>query len=436
MHRPSPQSRRFAVFVALFAVVAAIGAVIWVLVLVWNEESPIEPPPTGSPVVSPVATPIPTLAATPIPTRSVVPTVAPGSLPDLLRYAPDRLADNSLPLSDIARYANVSAWMTSQDIATPGAELPEVGDPWERELDALAMPEVMHARANDAVWRDTYGFSLVDIDQMLAVGQAPDFVIIMRGDFDGNALHDAWVQSGYQAVRTQGYTIWSLFPGDAVDLSAPASRPALGNMNNIVLLDDGTLIATSRLSRMEETLRVVRGEASSLGQNPAVAALLAPGAGADQLVSAVIVKGTILASAPSTPVATSTPPDVVVPGTPAATPGVVAPMPVADLVLAGIAAPPSPGTLPVLSLIVSYGSVNDATLAMSRVDQALRHGVSPVTGAPYTDRLQPLGLRVVNADEGAVLLVRSRPVLGVGDWQLIIDQRDLGFLAWPWDEGQ
>src|SRR5699024_3756972 len=113
--------------------------------------------------------------------------------------------------------------------------------------------------------------------------------------------------SGYQAVRTHGYTIWTLFPGDAVDLSAPASRPALGNMNNVVLLDDGTLVATSRLSRLEETLRVVRGEAPSLAQNPAIAPLLVPGAGAGKLDSAVIVKGTVLASDPATPVATSVP---------------------------------------------------------------------------------------------------------------------------------
>src|SRR5699024_7550335 len=138
-----------------------------------------------------------------------------------------------------------------------------------------------------------------------------DFVIIMRGDFDGDALHAAWVQSGYQAVRTHGYTIWSLFPGDAVDLSAPASRPALGNMNNVVLLDDGTLIATSRLSRMEETLRVVRGDAPSLARNPAIASLRAPGAGAEQLASAVIFKGTVLATERSTPVASPTMPDAV-----------------------------------------------------------------------------------------------------------------------------
>ncbi|HWV34896.1 MAG TPA: hypothetical protein VNZ55_04635 [Thermomicrobiales bacterium] len=430
-------SRRIAGLVVLLAVLAAVGAIVWVFVLVWNEESPIEPVPSpvASPMVSPVTTPEQTVAATPMPTRSVVPTVVPGSLPDLLRYAPDRLANNSLPLSDIARYADIAGWMTARDISVPSDALPVTGDTWERELDALAMPEVVHARGNDPSWRSTYGFSLVDVDQLLAVGQAPDFVMIMRGDFDPDVLHAAWVQSGYQAVRTNGYTIWSLFPGDAVDLSAPASRPALGNMNNVVLLDDGTLIATSRLSRMEETLRVVRGEASSLGQNPAIASLMAPGAGAEQLVSAMIVRGTVLASAPSTPVPTVPAGTVGVDAT-FATPEMLVPMPVADLVLAGIAAPVQAEAIPVMSLIVSYDSVDDATRAMARVDHALRADVSPVTGDPYTDRMQPLGTRVVNADEGAVLLVEARPLAGADDWQAILDERDLGFLAWPWNEGQ
>lgn len=425
--------RRGAGLVAVVAVLAALGAIIWVFLLVWNEESPIEPvsSPAASPMVSPAATPVSTQAATPVPTRSAEPTVAPGSLPDLLRYAPDRLADDSLPLSDIARYADIAGWMTARGVAAPAGELPVVGDPWEQELDALAMPEVVHARGIGASWRDTYGFSLVDVDQLLAVGQAPDFVMIMRGDFDGDALHAAWARSGYQAVRAQGYTIWSLFPGDAVDLSAPASRPALGNMNNVVLLDDGTLIATSRLSRMEETLRVVRGEAPSLGHNPAIAALLVPGTGAEHLVSAVIEKGVILATDVSTPAPT---PGMGEAGSPGTTPETPVQMPVADLVLAGIEA--SPGRDVLLSLVVSYGSVDEATLAMSRVDRALREEISPVTGEPYAARLAPVGMRVVHARDGAVLLVQARPLFGVDDWLVMLDEGDVGFLAWPWSEGR
>ena len=423
--------------VVVGAVLAAIAVVFWVFLLVRNEESPLAPSPEV--IISASSTPAtssPEMAlATPAPTVSIVPTVVPGSLPDLLRYAPDRLANDSLPLSDIARYADIDGWMAARDIITPSGPDDPGWTMWEQELDVLALPDVLHARANDAVWLETYGFQLVEVDQVLAVGQAPDFVLIMQGDFDHDTLQAAWVQSGYQAVRRQNYTIWSLFPGAAVDLSAPASRPALGNLNNLIFLEDGTLIATSRLSRMEETLRVVRGEAPSLDENLAVATLLAPGAGAESLATAIITKGTMLATDPSTPAVLIPTPEVEppVPTTPVSTPVPEVPMPVAGLMLAGINPPQAPDGVPILSIAVSYESAEEGTLAMTRVDRNLRQEQSPVTGRAYTERLQPLGMRVVGTGEDeVVLLIHTRPLHGTDDWMAIINERDLGFLMWPW----
>lgn len=424
--------------VVVGAVLAAIAVVLWVFLLVRNEESPLAPSPEviASASSTPVSSSSPAMAiATPGPAVSIIPTVVPGSLPDLLRYAPDRLANDSLPLSDIARYADIDGWMASRRISTPTGPDDPGWAIWEEELDVLALPDVLHARANDAVWLETYGFQLVEVDQVLAVGQAPDFVLIMQGNFDPDVLQAAWVQSGYQAVRRQDYTIWSLFPGDTVDLSAPASRPSLGNLNNLILLEDGTLIATSRLSRMEETLRVVRGDAPSLDENPAVAALLAPGARSELLASAIITKGTMLATDPSTPaVLTSTP--VVEPAglnTPVSTPVPEVPMPVAGLMLAGINPPGTADAVAVLSMIVSYENADDATLAMIRVDRNLRQEQSPVTGLAYSDRMQLLGMRVMGTGEDeVVVLIRTRPLNGTVDWMTIISERDLGFLMWPW----
>lgn len=424
--------------VVAVAVVAAISVVIWVLLLVRNEESPIEPSPevVVSPVSSPASTPVSTTTATPVATFTVAPTVAPGSLPDLMRYAPDRLVNNTLPLSDIARYANIAGWMAARGIETPENQDDPSWAIWEPELDALALPDVLHARGNEAIWNSTYGFALTDVHAVLAVGQAPDYVLIMQGDFDPDALNAAWVQSGYQAVREQGYTIWSLFPGQEVDLSAPASRPALGNMNNVVLLEDGTLIATSRLSRMEETLKVVTGNAPSLGQNPQIASLLTSGGDAESLATAIIAKGSLLATDPSTP-AVLMPPGIVdvraTPGTPMSTPVAEPPMPPVDLMLAGITPPKSAGDIPVMSLVVSYESADEAVRAMKYVDQNLSREQSAVTGEPYTRRIQPLGARVVGTNDGTILVIRFRPLAGAADWLAIIDDRDLGFLMWPWE---
>ncbi len=428
--RPPRRRVTLAGIIVVLAVIGAFAVVLWMLWLVRGEDSPLQDPPPESPISSPASPPPATPVATPAPTVSIVPTVVPGSVPDLIRYAPDRLANESLPLSDIARFADIDGWMNARGIT--GRSGPE----WEAELDALALPDVLTARGTDPLWESTYGFGLTDIDQVLAVGQAPDYILIMRGDFDEESLQAAWAQSGYQAVRTQDYTIWSLFPGDAVDLSAPASRPALGNLNNVVLLEDGTLIATSRLSRLEETLRVVRGDAPSLAANPSIAALLRPGAGSEHLITAMIVKGTLLAEAPATPVA-GTLPDIgpvviAMTGTPPSTPIPELPMPAAGLVLAGIERPDSASAVPVLSLVVSYDSADEATLAMTRSRHSFHTDRSPVTGQPYAERFQLLDSRVVGtAQDRALLVIQLQPRDGLPDWLLMLEDRDLGFLMWP-----
>lgn len=421
----------------VLSVIAAIAVVIWVLVLVRSEDSPIiEPPPPGSPVSSPPATPLPTSEATPIPTFSAIPAAAPGSLPDLLSYAPDRIANDSLPLSDVARYADIEGWMNARGIPVlTGPDDPNFAA-WKRELDALAVPAILATRGNDPVWLETYGFHLTDVDQVLAVGQAPDFVLVLKGDFDADVMQDAWVSNGYQAVRSQNVTMWSLFPGDSIDLSAPASRPALGNFNNVVLLEDGTLIATSRLARLEEAVSVVQGNAPAISTNPVLAPLLIPGADAESLATAIITRGSVLATVSSTPAVLVSPPIVAattpeMAASPASSP--VAPMPEVGLLLMGLEMPVGEESSPPLVFVLSFDSVQDATYASSRVARILQTDISAVTGEPYSDRMTPLGHRVVATNTGvAVLVLRMNLQYGAADWISVLEERDLGFSMWEW----
>jgi hypothetical protein len=362
--------------------------------------------------------------------------IAPSTMPDLMRFAPDRLADDSLPLSDVAQYANIEAWMRARGIETPSSPVDPAFAEWERELDTLAIPNVLRTRGNDEIWIQTYGFRLSDVDQVLAVGQEPDLVIIMRGDFDDVRLQDAWVESGYQAVRSEGMTLWSLFPGDSVDLSAPASRPALGNMNNVVLLDDGTLIATSRLARLEQAVRAVQGNGPSLDENPQIQALLAPATFPRRLDTAVILKGSILVTDPELPLAFATPARPVDEGT--ATPfvedeAVAIRLPEASLMLTGLAAPSVEDGKPVLSMVLSYESVDDATRAAARAQRTIRMADSPVTGEPYRFRLGLRSTRVHASGGEAFVVHLSADLLdGPADWLMLIEDRDLGFVMWPW----
>lgn len=383
-----------------------------------SDQGPLEPTqvPTEQPTVGPtqVATP-----ATPVATFDPDPGPRPGSLIDMLGYSPDRLQDESLPLSDIARYADIETWMAQQGIETPYGPTDPSWDAWQVELKSLALPEVLAARGADPVWRETYGFGLNDVHQVLAVGSAPDYVMVLRGDFSSETLHATWAENGYQAVRVNGVTYWSLYPGGAVDLSAPASRPALGNMNNLVLLEDGTLIATARSGRLEQTIRTVQGTNPSLVDNAAIQTLLSPGTTPETIVTAVLLKGSVLEQ----PIETNSP-------SPFATP-VVGP-PQATMMLVGLQ-PPAQQDADVLMVIVSvYDSADDAVRAQQRAESMLATGESTVTDAPFAERMHLRAQRVIAAANGeSLLLMQLSLTNGSDDWLQIVEDRDFGFIMWP-----
>ena len=407
---------RLGLAVGIVLAIAIVAAVInWVL---QSDQGPLEPSPeaTINVTIGPTGTPA---TATPEIIFDAEPAPEMGSMLHMLGYAPDRLEDDSLPLSDIAQYADIERWMNARGIDTPASPGDPAWDSWRAEVSALAIPEVLATRGTDDVWINTYGFGLHQVHQVLAVGSAPDYVMVLRGDFDADALSAAWAESGYQAVRVDGVTYWSLYPGDSVDLSAPASRPALGNMNNLVLLEDGTLIATARSGRLEQTLRAVSDAQPSLADNADLQALLAPGTDPHQFVSAVILKGSVLAPLAGTPVAGAI-----------ATP--IAETPQVEMMIAGLQLPPAGDTPPRLVLVTRYDSAQAATTAYTRTHQELAMGTSTVTGLAFRERVTLTSMRVLATDDGGgLLIVQMHLAADDADWREIIEQRDLGYLMWP-----
>lgn len=255
MHLGSPARWRphLKLILAIGSVLVAIGLL--TAFLVTQQQSPgvatSEPPAA--------ATPVPTVTA---PASPVAIDWPPGSLPALLAMAPDWLDDEpGLPIQ--ATYADLSSWFRSH-----GLDAGAIDDATFREtIASLPLPEPVRDGGMTDAWRDAYGFDLRQVDAILAVGQAPNLVLIMPGRYDPEALYTTWVANGYQAVEIEETTVWSLMPGDRIDLSAPASRPALGMLNTMVVLEDGTLIATPRPSLMASTLRVIQGDDESLAAN-------------------------------------------------------------------------------------------------------------------------------------------------------------------------
>lgn len=412
---PHQRLERTGLAIAILIVVGLV-AIVFRMVLT-SDQGPLEPMPTSEPTatlspVTPAATP-----ATPLPRFDPDPASPPGSLLHMLGYAPDRLADGSIPLNEIADYADIQRWMASQGIALPADSDDPQWDAWIAGLEPLAIPEVLATRGNDVTWRATYGFGLVDVYQVLAVGSAPDLVLVLRGDFDADVLQSAWAENGYQAVRVDGVTYWSLNPAGSLDLSATASRPALGNMNNLVLLEDGTLIATARSTRLEQTLSTVNGTQSSMADNTDIQTLLPDGAHPDQIVTASILRGSVLEmpAVSSTIVAVATP---------------VTPMAKVGLLLTGLSIADSGS--PIFVIIATYDSVEGATLAYTRAQRELAVGQSSVTGLPYSERLAVTSMRVLASSKPeSLLIINGVPTQGWDDWLQMTEERDFGYLMWP-----
>ncbi len=421
-------------------VIAVVVAGLWQFIGAFDDTG-IEPSTltnAASPDATGVVGPVDATPTEPVATPDIEPEWPLGSLPAMLELAPDRLADGSLPLNDIATYADLARWMAARGVPVPSSATDPGFAAWEDELAVLALPQTLRANGLDPAWQAAYGFSLLDVQQVLQVGQAPDYVVIMRGAFDPDVLQAAWVASGYQPVEIEGMTAWSLTPGDAIDLSPAASRPAMGSLNNVILLDDGTLVGAARTSRLADTLRAIQGKGRSLAENDAIAAFLTPGTGIERIGTAILSQGSLLRqttgdSSPSLATPAS--------ATPVATPGINDGMPPVRAILVGLPLPTtSDGATPIvaaapgLTIMLSVDNLDAALEGRDWIAMRYPDLASPVTGVAYAERFGDITLRVIEAeDDPAAIVISASLERGLADWLAMIADRDLGFAAW--DDG-
>ena len=71
-----------------------------------------------------------------------------------------------------------------------------------------------------------------------------------------------------------------------------------------------------------------------------------------------------------------------------------------------------------------------AARTVREVRARLEEDTSPVTGAPYADRLAHARYLLVNGGDRPVVTIRADLVRGPADWLDILSDRDLGFAFW------
>ena len=74
-----------------------------------------------------------------------------------------------------------------------------------------------------------------------------------------------------------------------------------------------------------------------------------------------------------------------------------------------------------------------AMVAAIRADRTIRMADSPVTGEPYRERVDVRTIRTWASGDVFLLRITARLPHGGSDWLHMLEDRDLGFVMWPWE---
>lgn len=367
-------------------------------------------------------------------------TPTPGSLHDLLQFVP------LIPLGGESQamviYGNPALQIETLGLSGPsGAEDQLAVDDWIAGLGSL----VIHSRASSMfrpAWEEFFGFGLFDIDQVIEFGAPPTNVTVMRGRFDPAALAQQWEASGYQERESATGTYYTIGDDFAVNVESAGSRLALASANYMaVLAPDLIAFAPSELL-ITTVLDLAAGTGQSLADDLNIGSLLegVP----DDLVSGTIISGSGLVAvgdpgevflvgthdasnlddmatrmAEENAAATAMPPITV------ALLGSTAGGPVGELATSTL----SPDNIPAARAVAVVGTVNDS--AAWTVAEVIDTRLGQDDGTlPWADFFTSWSVHVVEEEPVARVELDLAPDTQPGILLLMLQRRELGFLAW------
>ncbi|MGB3330101.1 MAG: hypothetical protein WBA46_14165, partial [Thermomicrobiales bacterium] len=120
---------------------------------------------------------------------------------------------------------------------------------------SLALASRVYPYALSEVVAEGLGFAPLAVDRTLEVGVLPpDSLSIFQGGLDRARMEAAWEDWGYEPVSLDdGFTLWTMGEEGELDLSDELMHIGLGSFNNLLMLDDDTLV----MSRLAKTVHDV-----------------------------------------------------------------------------------------------------------------------------------------------------------------------------------
>lgn len=276
------------------------------------------------------------------------------------------------------------------------------------------------------------GFTPLEVDRAVEVGGPPNALSLYQGGLDRARLEAAWTATGFKQVPLDGgLVLWTLGEQGEIDPDSPIAAFGAGAFNNLLLLDDQTLLVARMGAVIRDTVaHAASGDAGASlvgvpGVQQAIASLT------PTVVSTIGLTGAALSVSPR--------PDG------AATPVPAGVMPAISVALVGIeagargeidatgatpatATAETPGSSAQVEVRLVTGSRADAETAAATASSRWQSMQSQVTQQPFSD-LMTLVSSGVSASEETVAAIDFASGPMPGRWIQLVAMQDLAPFA-------
>ena len=211
-----------------------------------------------------------------------------GALLEALARVPDTTAAREVPLS----YLDQAALVAARPGAAQPASLAEAITALEADDPAahLWMAALMGASSGDmdllrhlpqaTDWTETLGFDLLDVERHLTFGTMPSDGTVVMGDFDPQAITDAYAARGFTASQVGDGTLLCGAAGceAGMDVDLAAAEPGLPfgaeiGRSEPLAVSTNAILDSADLTTLEAMMAASDGTSPSLAEDRAYRAL-------------------------------------------------------------------------------------------------------------------------------------------------------------------
>lgn len=320
-------------------------------------------------------------------------------------------------------------------------------DPFSEDANIISITtplvsnDVLMRYALDPVAKDVFGFSMLEVEQVLVTGTPPDQALYYAGGVDVDTLPAAWEASGYEKRGGDSGEFWTISESGEIDLDSPVGRFGTAAMNNVAIIQDSLVVFTPTAEKLQR-IQALASEGGTSAVDDENLQTLIDTMPADA-VNIVALPGSALDALGITPENPGAEQAQTTRDFLSESDDTVGPMPQIEMAIFGITAgvvvedtsggdsPSAPQGNPDARMFVDLltDSDEDATTVAQVVRWRMENMISPVAGYPYSEILVPdtFGTGSIHSSIASLTFTSPR-TLAV--WARMLAIQDLWPFAW------